>query len=192
MKDILLALNNYKADHGEFPPAIVHDSHGKPMHSWRVLILPYLDANDLFERYDLDEPWNGPNNRLLLDEMPNVFRCPGHGHHGKEMGRGFTNYVLIRGETFPANGKIDSNAPWNRDGIIATDVNRHAVSWTSPDDITTQEFRELFAPNGNSSEDTNHVGGILVVGYKDGVVRVVSNSVDQMTVDEMISDRNDW
>ena len=36
------------------------------MHSWRVLLLPYLDRSDLYKAYDFTEPWDGPNNRKLL------------------------------------------------------------------------------------------------------------------------------
>ena len=40
------------------------------MHSWRVLLLPYLDQLELYNAYRFDEPWDGPNNRLLADRMP--------------------------------------------------------------------------------------------------------------------------
>jgi hypothetical protein len=69
---------NYETSYGCFPPAFIADSQGRPMDSWRVLILPYLDRADLYERYRFDEPWDGPNNIKLLDEMPRVFACPSH------------------------------------------------------------------------------------------------------------------
>jgi hypothetical protein len=51
---------------------------GKPMHSWRVLVLPYLGAGEaaLYGKYNFSEPWNGPNNSKLASQMPDVFRCP--------------------------------------------------------------------------------------------------------------------
>src|SRR5262245_48474313 len=60
-----LALHNYYNEHGHFPPPYVADAAGKSMHSWRVLILPYLGRQDLYDAYDLNEPWNGPSNRKL-------------------------------------------------------------------------------------------------------------------------------
>ena len=42
-------------------------------YSWRVAILPYLEQNELYKRYNFDEPWDGPNNRKLLDQMPAIF-----------------------------------------------------------------------------------------------------------------------
>ena len=63
MKQIVLALLAYEADHGQFPPAYIADENGKPMHSWRVLILPYLAEKSIYDAYDFTEPWDGPNNR---------------------------------------------------------------------------------------------------------------------------------
>lgn len=42
LKMIGLALHDYESDHGSFPPAFIENQQGKRMHSWRVLILPYL------------------------------------------------------------------------------------------------------------------------------------------------------
>lgn len=78
MHKIAVGLQNYCDEYGAYPPAIVHDARGQPAHSWRVLILPYLGQNEeqLYKRYRLDEPWDGPNNRPLADEMPRVYACP--------------------------------------------------------------------------------------------------------------------
>ena len=54
----------------------VADATGRPMHSWRVLILPFLEQQSLYEQYDFREPWDGPNNIQLLGNMPDVFSCP--------------------------------------------------------------------------------------------------------------------
>src|SRR5437867_4482802 len=61
-KQIGLALQNYHDDYHSFPPAYIADADGKPMHSWRVMILPYMERKGLYDKYDLNEPWNGPNN----------------------------------------------------------------------------------------------------------------------------------
>src|SRR4051812_9073955 len=62
LKEIALALHNYHEAYGCFPPAYIADKDGRPMHSWRVLILPYLDEKPLYLKYRFDEPWNGPHN----------------------------------------------------------------------------------------------------------------------------------
>jgi len=76
LKVIGLALHDYHVVYGCFPPACVADEDGTPMHSWRVLILPFLECKDLYKRYNMDEPWNGPTNRMLVDEIPDIYQCP--------------------------------------------------------------------------------------------------------------------
>jgi len=62
---ISLALHNYHDVFGCFPPAYIADSRGRPMHSWRVLILPFMEQVALYNAYHFEEPWDGPNNRKL-------------------------------------------------------------------------------------------------------------------------------
>ncbi len=76
MKQIGLALHTYHTIHRSFPPAYLPDEDGRPMHSWRVLILPYLEQERLYDQYRFDEPWNSPHNSSLAVLMPSVFRCP--------------------------------------------------------------------------------------------------------------------
>ena len=64
------------------------------MHSWRVLILPFLDQNELYGSYRFDEPWNGPNNSKLHDVIVDVFRCPED--HGRSKSNQ-TSYVAVVG-----------------------------------------------------------------------------------------------
>src|SRR5207248_7211882 len=63
------------------------------MHSWRVLILPYIEQEPLYRRYDFDEPWDGPNNRRLAGLMPSIYAL--HGTY--EPGLTTTNYVVVVG-----------------------------------------------------------------------------------------------
>jgi len=77
MKQIALGVLNYCSDKGHWPPAYIADEDGVPMHSWRVLILEYMeDDRALFKKYRFDEPWDGPNNRKLIKEIPWVYQCP--------------------------------------------------------------------------------------------------------------------
>ena len=76
LKQIGLAMHNYHDQHKSFPPAYTVDKAGKPLLSWRVLILPYLEQNALYKEFHLDEPWDSPHNRTLIDRMPPTYRCP--------------------------------------------------------------------------------------------------------------------
>ena len=76
MKQLALAMHNYAQIYRHFPPAVLYGPDGKTPYSWRVALLPYLEQMDLYKQYRFDEPWDGPNNRKLLEKMPAVFRCP--------------------------------------------------------------------------------------------------------------------
>ncbi len=79
LEQIALALHMYLDDHHCLPPTHLCDREGRPMHSWRVLILPYLEsaqAQAVASQYRFDEPWDGPHNRKLAGKMPDLYRCP--------------------------------------------------------------------------------------------------------------------
>ncbi|OWK47133.1 hypothetical protein FRUB_00832 [Fimbriiglobus ruber] len=72
LRAILIAMHAYQDTYARFPSNFV--DHGKPLLSWRVQLLPYLDCNDLFNMFKLDEPWDSEHNLKLLPKMPDVFR----------------------------------------------------------------------------------------------------------------------
>ncbi len=63
LQQIGLAMHNYHDRHKTFPPAYTVDKAGKPLLSWRVLILPYLDQEALYKEFHLDDPWDSVHNR---------------------------------------------------------------------------------------------------------------------------------
>ncbi|MBW3538912.1 MAG: DUF1559 domain-containing protein [Planctomycetes bacterium] len=110
LKQIGLALYNFADTHKSFPPAVIHGPDGKPWHSWRVVLLPYLDQAPLYNAYRWDEPWNGPNNSKLLSKMPQVYRDPAYGDSDDF----YTHYAAVVGEdmAFPPEGiKMDPDRP---------------------------------------------------------------------------------
>ena len=76
LKQIGIALHSYHDVYKTFPPAYIPDEDGKPMHSWRVLILPFIEQQALYEQYDFNEPWDGPNNSQLANVVISVYQCP--------------------------------------------------------------------------------------------------------------------
>jgi type II secretory pathway pseudopilin PulG len=76
LKQIALALHNYEQMHNALPPAYIVDAGGRPLHSWRTLILPYLEQAPLYRTIDLSKPWNDPVNAKALETILPVYRCP--------------------------------------------------------------------------------------------------------------------
>jgi type II secretory pathway pseudopilin PulG len=75
LKQIGLALHGYEEAYKALPPAYTVDARGRPLHSWRTLILPYLEQEPLYRTIDLSRPWNDPVNAGALETIPLVFRC---------------------------------------------------------------------------------------------------------------------
>ncbi|HET6575825.1 MAG TPA: sigma-70 family RNA polymerase sigma factor, partial [Fimbriiglobus sp.] len=73
LKQIMLAIHNYHDAYGYFPSDI-RDKTGKPLLSWRVAILPYIEQDNLYRQFKLDEPWDSEHNLKLLAQMPNFYR----------------------------------------------------------------------------------------------------------------------
>jgi hypothetical protein len=77
LAQLAIAMHNYNDEYGQLPPAVVYDRDGKPLYSWRVLLLPYLEEGSLYRLFHLDEPWDSPNNKPLLAMMPKAYLQPG-------------------------------------------------------------------------------------------------------------------
>ena len=63
LKQLGLAFHNYLSANNAFPKAAITDKQGKPLLSWRVAILPYIDQRDLYNKFKLDKPWDSPHNK---------------------------------------------------------------------------------------------------------------------------------
>jgi hypothetical protein len=79
LRQIALAIHGFNTTMTRLPPAVIYGPDGKPWHSWRVLLLPYLGQIDLYNAYDFTQPWDGAKNIKLLNRMPDVYHDPAYG-----------------------------------------------------------------------------------------------------------------
>jgi hypothetical protein len=159
---ISLGVQNYRDCHKTFPPAFIPDEQGKPKHSWRVLILPFIEEKALYDAYDFGEPWDGPNNSKLIAQMPGAYACP----DDTRFPRGtptYTNYVAVVGPRTMWPG------PQGRRLIEITDGTSHTVQvlednsltipWTEPRDLALEEALGLLtAPAPTAGGPHRHEG----------------------------------
>jgi prepilin-type processing-associated H-X9-DG protein len=175
LKQIGLAMHNYHTQHKTFPPAYTVDKAGKPLLSWRVLILPYLDQQqELYNEFRLEEPWDSEHNRALIERMPSTYRCPGGSSRRSDAGK--TTYLTPRGSAtiFPgAEGiKIQKITDGTSNTIFAVDAaNDRAVIWTKPDDWDIDPKLDLRGIFGHHHGGTNF-------SFADGSVHFIKETVD--------------
>jgi hypothetical protein len=189
LKQIGLAMQNYVHTHGCCPPAFIPDKNGKPMHSWRVLILPLLGQDSLYKQYRFDEPWNGPHNRALMDQMPSVYRCPTDG----DSNRSKTNYATLVGPHAICDGPTSRRPSDVKDGlantIVVAECAGAGINWLEPRDLNTEEMTfhiRTTGDSGSSKSDISscHVGGANVL-MGDMSVRYLPNSIDPKVLKAM-------
>lgn len=104
LEKIASALNAYAVDHGTYPPAALRDDSGRALHSWRVLILPYLGEQETYDQFDLSQPWDSDTNLQASVIMPNVYQHPAD----NSPSQGTSGYYLITGPNtlFPPTGPL--------------------------------------------------------------------------------------
>ncbi len=140
-KQCALAMLNYESDHGSFPPAYTVDEDGKPLHSWRVLILPYLEQNELYEKIRLDEPWDSEWNRQFHEMCPAAFRSV----YEPESSKAVIGVVVGKGGVFEPVTSPDEDGTDIDDITDGTSntillVNSKPVNWMDPtSDISMED-----------------------------------------------------
>ena len=178
MRMLILAFHNYAAmtDTPIFPPPFTVDDDGNPLHSWRVLILPWVDQVALYRQIRLDEPWDSEHNRQFHDKMPAIFRCPAStlGNPNRD-----TVYSMVVGDQTIGvpNGRGISfhRITDGTSNTIAIVERKTPVNWMSPVDVL-QEHAYLGVNVHEYGIGSEHAGGVLV-GFADGSVRFMSESI---------------
>jgi hypothetical protein len=160
LNQLSVALQNYHLTYGSLPPAVVTDSNGKAMHSWRVLILPFIEeGNALYQRYDFSEPWNSINNSKLLDQMPRIFHSPSERPSSK-----FTNMVAIAGQgtAFPSDKSVRYDEM--KDGLentaLLTEITLSTIPWTQPVDLDVSAWADQQPKDGQKRNGVLQIGAV--------------------------------
>lgn len=139
LNQMQVALANYHAYYGRFPPAYLADADGRPMHSWRVLILPYIEEQELYDAYNFDEPWNGLNNSKLADKMPRMFHM-----RSEPPSSSMTNVVAIvgPGTAFPGSKstRMEDFTDGSGNTILLAEVADSNFHWLEPRDLHVDEM----------------------------------------------------
>jgi hypothetical protein len=199
LKQIALAMQNYVSVYGTFPPAYIADSHGRPMHSWRVLILPFTEAwhdspnfQEIYDAYDFNEPWDGPNNRKLLERMPDIYRCPSDTHAPP----GTTNYVAVIGnETawpFAQSRALKDFADGLSNTLLVVETTDRNIPWLAPIDLDFAYLDPRINPPSKYGIASQHPGhkswpGGANVLIADGAVRYFQDTIDPKLVRALLT-----
>jgi prepilin-type processing-associated H-X9-DG protein len=187
LKQIALAMHIYHEKYGCLPPAYVADAKGHPLHSWRVLLLPYLEQGGLYDRLKLDEPWDSPHNHSLLQNeyAAQEFHCPS-ALNPKDK----TSYVMIVGPGTISDGPHSVRLEDIKDGTLYTimivEVKDSGIHWAEPRDLTFEGMDFRVKDPGGKGINSDHptVANVL---FADGAVRSISNDIDSKLLKSLIT-----
>jgi hypothetical protein len=178
LKQIVLAAHNYHDTHGRFPAIANFDAKGRPLLSWRVHLLPYLEQDQLYKEFHLDEPWDSEHNIRLVKRMPKIFVSS---KDAKLAEQGQTTYVTIVDKSTMFTGgkdgiKIAEVLDGTSNTIFCVDADdTQAVIWTKPDDL------KLDPNDAKKGLGGRFVEGILAA-MVDGSVRMLPATITKETL----------
>jgi hypothetical protein len=198
MKQIGLALHIYHDAMGTLPilgvganGAPLRNATDKPLLSWRVAILPYIEQNNLYQQFKLNEPWDSENNKKLLAQMPKIFAPV-----GKPGKAGFTHLQMVVGPgATPIGARFPASFPDGTSNTIAVIEAANPVEWTKPEDVT---LPAKLAPGALKKLFGGQFPGGFNVVLWDGSVRFVKDTVSERTLALLLNPNdgqvipNDW
>jgi len=177
LKQIGLALHNYHSVHGMFPPAVVTDADGKPLYSGRVLLLPFLEQQPLYDSFDKSKAWDSPENASLSSASLSVFQDPAN----KDGPPQRSDYVFVTGPGTMFEGKKPIRLHEVTDGLSNTvmviGTSGGPANWAAPVDWSIESGT---APRGFQPDK-------LLVLYGDGSVRVMKPEYFQQNMSALTS-----
>jgi hypothetical protein len=187
LRQIGLAMQNYHSEYGCLPPAYIADAQGRPLHSWRLLLLPYLDQGEVYNRLKLNEPWGSPHNRSVLKEedAAQQFHCPSAQNPKDE-----TSYVMIVGPGTISDGPHSVRLKDIKDGssntIMVVEIENSGIHWAEPRDLDFKDMSfQINDPNGKGIGSYHpQIANVL---FSDGSVRPISNEIDPKLLKSIIT-----
>jgi prepilin-type N-terminal cleavage/methylation domain-containing protein len=181
LKQIGLALQSYHDQYECLPPASTVDAEGQPLHSWRTLILPFIEQHQLYESIDLAKPWNDPANATAYKTSIDVYQCP-----SAEIPAGHTAYLAMLAEGSCLQRGASRQFSEVTDGIDETLLvmevdSAHFVHFMQPTDIGLPWLLNL-----SRQDKLPHLAGTQAL-FAGGRVKYLSAETDPEVLRALVS-----
>lgn len=181
LKQIGIAMHNYHDTYSTMPASAILGKKGKPLLSWRVAILPYVEQDQLYKQFKLDEPWDSDHNKKLLENnpMPRMFEVVGTTKPGEKA----THFQVFRGNGAMfdlVQGYKLQNISDGTSNTFMVATAKTAVPWTKPDDIEYDAKKE-------PHDWLLWTNDVSMIAFGDGSVRAISKKVKPATLHAYIT-----
>ena len=176
LKNLSLACLNYESASQTFPPSYTPGPCcGTPSYeSWTIAVLPYVEEQGLYDRYDLEVPNEHENNRAVVQTQLAIHQCPSD--EGLEMldrpesGPG-SNILYARGSYRGNAGRSDGNGMW---WDAQQNIKSMPAGWKGP--LTTScGPPELWERHGNTSfcQNSGLINSVKMKNIADGTSKTL-------------------
>jgi hypothetical protein len=186
LKQLSLAVHNYASTYGTLPPAFVADKDGRPAHSWRVLLLPFLEQSELYSQYNFAEPWDGPNNRQLADKVGNIFRRP----EDKDSSV-LTRFVAVVGDETAFPGvrtlRFEDVTDGTSKTILFVEVADSDIHWMEPRDLAFDQIPMRINAPGPKVPRIGSTYPDVRAAFVDGMVHRIKDSTPARTLRALLT-----
>lgn len=175
LKRLALAAHIHHDKQKQLPAHAIYSADGKPLLSWRVRLLPYLEEENLSKRFRLDEPWDSDHNKKFIPLMPKVYALPSD----EARAEGKTYYQAVVGDdTIWPRRPVGLWLNRITDGTSNTVLFVEAatpVIWTKPDDVVYDAAKPLPKFGRNPALP-------FTVAFADGSVRSIPRTMPEPAV----------
>jgi hypothetical protein len=179
LKCLSAGIQHYESAKGTFPPAVLRDASGKPLHSWRTLVLPYMEMKGLYGKFDLQLPWDDPANAAAVHIPFEGHQCPLDHRHAP-----ITDYFAVVGPqtAWPPSGTRSRKeiTDGGANTILLMEAPNQGIDWAEPRDLSFEEAVDILT--GETPLTSGHlidVHGLFLprrfisVAYVDGHMGVL-------------------
>jgi hypothetical protein len=177
-------MQNYEVHDHRLPPAVLYGEDDRPLLSWRVLLLPYVEQQELYNEFKLDEPWDSPHNIAMLPKMPYVYALPPRQAAKIKMPDHHTICHVFVGRRAAFEGKVGlrlrQDFPDGPSNTILIIEAGEPVPWTKPEELN-------YAPDEPLPNLLGPFWEGFRVGMADGSVRWVRKDISESTLGAAIT-----
>jgi hypothetical protein len=187
LHQIGLALASYHARHGCYPPAYGADARGRPLVSWRVLLLPYMEQRPLYDQWKQhrDEPWNGPHNGKVSQTVLEFLHCPSDNGPITD-----TSYVAIvgPGTIWPGTAQVGNSqiTDGTSNTLILVEVANSGINWMESRDLDFANRSPGINSKVGLGVSSNHPA-IVCVQFADGRTTTLDESITEQQLQALLT-----
>jgi prepilin-type processing-associated H-X9-DG protein len=187
LRQIGLAISNYETTFHSPPALRTFDANSKPLHSWRTLVLPYMERQSEYRQIRLSEPWDSNHNRAVGDLVThNSYRCL---EESDDVDARWTNYLAIDGrELRSGSAPLKSNEmqAGTSNRLMLAEVSNSGIHWMEPRDLHVTQMAPWLNAKSGQGPSSRHGAGVNVI-FTDGRVDTLSPETDPAVLRAMLN-----